>query len=319
MPLLCHLDQTTHASREDLHVYIRRFKLRQEDYYLTYHPRKDLADGRPIPFKTVDQYLSQDFVDKNSMNRWLKTGTPETATWLREWLHRRKCEKQLIYAPSQVELKTLSGPSMGHFEALGGYYEVCRDMGFATRFCNDTPLFTLLPSDATIICDTREQNPVNLAVPMERGTLNVGDYALKSPHDYGIRIERKSLSDFCGTLSDRPVRGKDGEPTGQTPLNRFDAELTRAEKQGLYVVMVVEASLSDAQSFDHLPQTRWVRAKPAYILKNLRDLLVKYSLTFQALFVDGRIEMAQKLPKLFQLGHQVKSLDLQFLYERGLL
>lgn len=318
MSLTCLLDQTTHATREDLHAHIRRFKLKQEDYYITYHPRFDRADGRPIPFKTVDQYLSQDFVDKNSLKKWLKTGTPETIEWAKTWMHQRKCDKQLIYAPSQVELRTLPGPAMTYYEGIGGYYNVAKAMGFASRYCDDAPVFADLP-DATIICDTREQTPVQLACAMERDTLNVGDYALKSPHDLGIRIERKSLGDFCGTLSDRPVRGKDGEPTGQTPLRRFDAELARAEKQSLYVVMMVEASISDVQSFDHLPQTRWIRAKPAYILKNLRDLLTKYPLTFQALFVDGRIEMAQKLPRVLKLGCQVKSLDAQWLYEKGLL
>lgn len=319
MTLICQLDQTPHPTREALHAHIRRFKLNQSDYYLAYHPRKDLSDGRPIPFKTVDQYLSQDFVDKHSMNRWLKTGTPETVAWMKEWLHRRKCEKRLVYAPSQVELKTLTGPSMAHFDVMGGYYATAKEMCFASRYYDDVPVFAPLAPDTTVIWDTREKTPVSLALPMEKATLNVGDYALKAPHDLGVRIERKSLGDFCGTLSDRPLKGKNGEPTGQTPLNRFREELTRAEKGGLYVIMVVEASLSDAQSFDHLPQTQWIRAKPAYILKNLRDLLVEFPTSFQALFVDGRIEMAQKLPRLFQLGHQVRSLDLHYLYERGLL
>ena len=315
--LICELDQTRHDSRESLHKHLKG-KLRQDSYYQTYHPRFDLADGRPIPFKTVDQYLSSDFVDKNSLKKWLKTDSPEARTWAIGWLKRRKDEKSLVYAPSEVKLRTLMAPSMDYYNRIGGYYTIAKGLGFKDRYTDEAPVFAPLPDTASFIADTREQSPINLPFKTARGTLNVGDYALAAPHDNGIRVERKSLSDFCGTLSDRAILKK-GQPSDQTPLKRFEAELTRAQTANLYVVMAVECDINTAQSFSYLPHMRHVKASPAYILKNLRDLLVKYPLHFQAVFIDGRIDMAQKIPRIFQLGEQVKRLDLQHLLEKGVL
>lgn len=318
MSIACELDQTVHVSREALHQHLRG-KLKQETYYLKYHPRFDLADGRPIPFKNVEQYLSQDFVDKNSMNRWLKADSAAARTWAIDWLVKRRVEKNLIYAPSEVELRTLMAPSMAYYSKIvnGGYYSKIVELGFQPRYTDEFPRPIALPNNATIICDTREKTPLKLSIPTIIDTLNVGDYALGAAWDKGIRIERKSLSDFCGTLSDRDILDKEGNPSGQTPLRRFDAELARAEKAGLYVVMAIEVDINSAQSFDYLPYMRHVKASPAYIFKNLRDLLVKYPLTFQAIFIDGRVEMAIKIHNIFQLGEQVKRLDLQWLLAKG--
>lgn len=318
MSITCLLDQTTHASRENLHTHLRG-KLKQESYYVTYHPRFDLADGRPIPFKNVDQYLSSDFVDKNSLKRWLKADSPEARTWAIGWLYRRKEEKGLVYAPSEVELRTLMAPSMEYYERNGGYYTLTESLGFKSRYSSGIPVFNALPDDVSFIQDNREQTPISLPFKTVKGTLNVGDYALTTAHDNGIRIERKALGDFANTLSDRELVDKDKNPTGQTPLRRFEAELIRAQEAGLYVVMTIEANINDAQSFNHLPQTRWIKASPHYIFHNLRELLVKYPLHFQAVFIDGRIDMAQKIPRIFQLGQQVKKLDLQYLLQQDIL
>jgi hypothetical protein len=317
MSIICLLDQTTHETREDLHAHLRG-KLKQESYYLTYHPRVDLADGRPIPFKNVDQYLSSDFVDKNSLKKWLKAGSSAAKDWAIEWLKKRKAEKGLIYAPSETELRTLMAPTMEYYDKIGGYYNIAKSLGFQDRYTSETPVFNTFSESVSFIQDTREQDPIKLSFATTKATLNVGDYALSAPYDKGIRIERKGLGDFAGTLSDRQIIRK-GEPTGQTPLRRFEMELQRAQEANLYVVMAIEANINDAQRFDYLPQTRWIKTSPHYIFKNLRDLLVKYPLHFQAVFIDGRIDMAQKIPRILQLGEQVKKIDLQYALEQGIL
>ncbi len=68
-----------------------------------------------------------------------------------------------------------------------------------------------------------------------------------------------------------------------------------------------------------MPQTRHVKASPEYLLHNLRDLLQRYPLSFQVLFCDGRVEMAAKMLRVFELGAQVRETDLQFAVEEGLL
>lgn len=325
--LKCRFDDTVHADITGLHEHLKRFRVSREKYYTLYHPRADKHTGQPLPFKDYLQYLTQDFATKVTMKQWLARHPEEGLAWSKAWLARRKDEKGLVYAPSQAELRTLQCPSMPYYNQVaateGGYYGVTRALGYADRYRADPLVFTPLPRDAEVICDTREQSPITLPITTRHEALSVGDYALAAPHDMGLRIERKSLGDFCGTLTDRKVARKGGRKgkgaVEDSSLQRFDRELARAQEQNLYVVMLVEASIADAQRFDYLPQTQWVKASPQYILHNLRTLLSRYPLAFQCLFVDGRVAMSHAMIKLFELGKQVRTVDLQHAYEEGLL
>jgi ERCC4-type nuclease len=135
--------------------------------------------------------------------------------------------------------------------------------------------------------------------------VNCGDYALQAPQDKKIYIERKSLNDFIGTLS---VKN----------FERFEKEIQRAVETDSYLIMLVESKIEQALSFHNLFfAKKYVKVTPEHIFHNLRELLSKYPLNFQALFVDGRIEASQKIIKIFELGEQVKNADLQFYYEKG--
>lgn len=326
-PFVCAFDQTPYESLDALHAHIRRFKVSREKYYTTYYPRKDPISGKPIPFKDVDQYLTQEFESKVTMKRWLKDKPEAGYAWAKDWLARRKADKELVYAPSEAELRTLCCPSMSYYETMGahegGYYGITRSLDYEDRYTIEPLVFDPLPGDAVITCDTREQAPIKLAHATAAGTLNVGDYALAAPHDARVRIERKSLGDWCGTMSDRKVERKGGRkgigPTEDSAYLRFDRELERAVAANLYVVMVVEANINDAQRFQYLPQTQWVQASPSHLFHGLRTLLTKYPLTFQCVFVDGRVEMARVIPKIFQLGDRARRHDLQYFYETGAL
>lgn len=321
----CLIDDSEHPSYAALHTYVwRTYHMGKESYYRTYLPRHDLLTGQPIPFKDAEQYLGADFANRVNLKKWLATQPREVGlAWAKEWLAKRKVSKGLIYAPSQAELRTLCTPTMPYYEAVaadeGGYYGITTAMGFKLRYVKGLVGQTL-PAGVSVIQDTREQAPVKLDLPTRIDTLDVGDYALASPHDQGVRIERKSLGDFCGTLSARKqVREGKTKTTEWTAYERFDRELTRASEAGLYVVMMVEANINDAQRFDYLPQTKWVKATPAHILHNLRTLLTKYPLSFQVVFCDGRKELADKMTRVLALGAAVRSYDLQYHHEEGLL
>lgn len=301
MEIECKIDNTIHPSLEALHKYIRKFKIKKSEYYTEYYPRKDLLTGELIEFKDYNQYFSQDFINKNNLKKWLKLNTIEGKKWATDWLLKRKEQKQLIYAPSYSELKSLSAPSMEYFESVGGYYNITKELGFLDRYTNEKPTFKKLQD--TIITDSREQNPIKIKDYNNIvGTLTIGDYGLKE-NDLGIYIERKSLSDCISTLSG----GRE----------RFDRELGRATEIGAYIVMIVESNLSESLSFNYLPQMKWTKAQPSFIFKNLRDLLNKHPLNFQVLFVEGRKEFATKMIKVFELGNQVRNIDLQFKYQIG--
>lgn len=298
----CEINGENYESIEDLHKFLRKFKIKQSDYYHQYFPRKDLMTNELIPFDNYDQYFSQEFINKINLRKWLKENEKDGKEWAIKWLKNRKKEKQLIYSPSQVELRSLFCPSMKYYDSLGGYYKICEELGFKNRYNNDKLKFNSI-LDKSIIIDSREQKPINLSnYKTTISALKVGDYSLKN-NDLNIYIERKSLSDMCGTFS----KG----------LERFNKELERAKESDSYIITMVENNIADALGFNFLPQTRWVKAQPQFIFKNLRDLLVKYSLNFQILFVDGRKDFSNKLIKIFELGNQVKTVDLQYRLELG--
>ena len=90
---------------------------------------------------------------------------------------------------------------------------------------------TTLP---TLIIDTREQQPytfdVSLCQSMRR-KLDAGDYSIEGLEDR-VAVERKSLDDFAGTLSN------------STRRKRFFAELQRMENYS-HRCVVVEGGLQD--------------------------------------------------------------------------
>lgn len=319
MSIVCMADNTEHATLKALHAHLRHFHIKQESYYREFFPRFCKGTGQPIPFKDRYQYFSQDFVDKNAIKKFIKSNPKEAREWAIGWLKKRKEEKGLIYAPSQVELRSLSCPTMVYFDTVGGYYHIARELGFKDRYVSYTEQNGAKAGfwdDKCIICDTREQLPLKFTVKTVRETVNAGDYALAAPHDRGVYVERKSISDMTGTLNCRKVTRKKSEDSS---FERFDRELARAAEQGHYIVMVVESPLTQALSFSYLPQMKWTKVSEAHVFKNLRDLLTKYPLSFQAVFANGRVDAAQKALKIFEMGEQVRRIDLQYAVERGLL
>jgi len=93
----------------------------------------------------------------------------------------------------------------------------------------------LKPESVVAICDTREQQPLDLA-PLRTvsGTLDTGDYSLQGC-EHIVRIERKSLSDLIGCVG----RERD----------RFDREVQRLLAYPVKV-LVVESSWPDIEQGD---------------------------------------------------------------------
>lgn len=320
-PLVSPVDDSVHYNYESLHEHLKEARYKRSSFYEKFYPVYDVLTGEKIPFKEshmhdIPAYFAQEFASKENMKRWFKENPEEGRGWAINWLLTRKEEKKLVYAPSQVELKSLMCPSMFYYENIGGYYNITSKMGFKERYINEVPRFDPNMSSYEIIQDTREQNPLKLANKVVVAKVNAGDYALSDRFDKGIYVERKSMNDFCGTLSTRKVERVGGEDSSYA---RFERELIRATEKGNYIVMMVEETLENALKFDKLPYMKHAKASPSYIFKNLRDLLIKYPLSFQVIFVNGRAEAAEKLIKIFAMGQQVRKVDLQFAYERKLL
>lgn len=302
MDYKCLIDNSIHATIYDLHRHLRGLKTKQADYYQKYFPRKDLLTGEPIIFKDWESYLKTDFCHKNNLKRFCAKDPVAGLEWSKKYFQQRIKEKNLINAPHHVELRSLFCPNVNFFEENGGYANFCTSVGLNMRFNYKLePVFTKLPDNYHIILDNREQKPLPIKNAVA-GTLSFGDYALDDKNNQGVYIERKSLSDFVGSV------GRDFE--------RFSREIERAKVANAYLVVLVESDFNSASSFNYLPHMRFTKETPDHIFHNMRLLLHNFD-NLQFLFVDGRKEAVKILIKLFEMGQRVKKIDLLWSYEKG--
>jgi hypothetical protein len=311
MSVICKVDGKEFKDEKSLHLALRGYGLNKEKYYHTYYPRLDLLTGDTINFKTKEQYLNSDFNDKNNLKKWLKQQTIEKAQeYCRGLLVKRRNDKNLIYAPSQIELRTIMSPSIIFYNKIfDDYYELCSDIGLENKFIHPNIITNQfknkLNSKNTIYVDTREQNWLKFDIPFEIKTLPFGDYTANNDN-CNCYIERKSLSDFISTLS---VKNFD----------RFKNEIEKAHINNSYLIVIVEEKLSNALSFQYLPHiSKKIKATPEYIFHNVRKLMQEYS-NLQFLFVDGRAEMKSSIEGILSSNCFYKKVDLQLAYDMKLL
>jgi hypothetical protein len=311
MSVICKVDGKEFKDEKSLHLALRGYGLNKEKYYHQYYPKKDLLTGETINFKTKEQYLNSDFNDKNNMKKWLKSQPLENSKeYCIDLLKKRKKDKNLIYSPCQIELRTIMSPSIVFYNKIfDDYYDVCSSLGLENKFIhpkNISNQFNFkLKQDDTIYVDTREQNWLKFNIPFEIKTLPYGDYTC-SNDNCNCYIERKSLSDFISTLS-----------VGN--LERFKKEIEKARQNQSYLVVVIEEKLQSALSFQYLPHiSKKIKATPEFIFHNVRSLLQEYD-NLQFLFVDGREEMKRTIEAILASKCFYKRVDLQLAYDLKLL
>ncbi|NBW17522.1 MAG: hypothetical protein EBR82_57055 [Caulobacteraceae bacterium] len=311
MSVICKIDGKEFKDEKSLHLALKGYGLNKVKYYQTYYERRDLLTNELINFKTKEQYLNSDFNDKNNMKKWLKEQPINKAQeYCKQLLIKRKDSKNLIYSPTQIELRTIMAPSIIFYNKIfKDYYDTCSSIGLENKFVH--PNLTgdnfknKLTQKDTIYVDTREQSWLKFNIPFEIKTLPFGDYAC-SNDNCGCFIERKSLSDFISTLS---VKNYD----------RFKNEIEKARKNNSYVIVMVEETLANALSFQYLPHiSKKIKATPEYIFHNVRELLQSYD-NLQFLFVDGRKEMTRLIEAIFASKCFYKKIDLQLAYDMKII
>ena len=296
----------------DLHRHFRSHKMLLVDYYNKHYPRKDLLTNEFIKFKNRNQYLSDDFNTKTNMKKWLKSLHVEKAKeYCESILLKRKEDKGIEYSPSQVELRSLLTPPTQYFnELFGDYYKLCERLGLKNKY--------IIPADIIegaewkkpeyeILIDTREQKPLKFENrKVQVVTLKFGDYAFSNDKaTCGCYIERKSLSDFIGTMSGG--------------YERFINEIERSQEQNAYLIVLVEESLQNALSFKFLPHiSKKIKASPEFIFHRARSLIQSYP-RIQFLFVNGRKESTRVIEKIFTSGCIHEKIDLQLAYDNKVL
>jgi hypothetical protein len=295
---------------KQLHSHLRAHKLRMAEYYQTHFPRYDVYDKKIIKFKNKKQYFESDFNSRTNLRLWLKSITEEEAKeYCSKLLSDRKEQKELIYSPTQVELRSLTSPPMQYFnEVFGwdGYYKLCSSLGYK----NKHKIFNDIVSGAeydkpeyVIYVDTREQKPLKFEKrKIQVKKLDYGDYTFSdSRATCNCYIERKSLSDFIGTMS--------------AGYERFNNEIKRATENEAYLIVLVEETLSKATSFQFLPYiSKKIKATPEFIFHRVRALIQKYP-NIQFLFVNGRKESSRVMERIFTSGCVHRQADLQLAYD----
>jgi len=276
-------------------------------YYYTYYPRYDLFTNELITFKSKDYYFTHDFDNRENFKNWIQQETSsKIKQYSMDFLTKRKMEKNLIYAMSQVELRSLLCPSIiGYDKYCGDYYKLCYALGFRVKYERYKALPVPLPKENySIIIDSREQEPLKFNLPTKVATLNVGDYGYGNDDNMlNVFIERKSLNDFIGTLS--------------SGFDRFNRELERAVSDCKKVVVVVEMDLKYALVFQRFISFK-TKITPEYIFHNVRELIQTYP-NIQFLFVKDRFEASRVIQKIFSSEGELLRYDLQLLQDTGAL
>lgn len=311
MSVICKVDGREFKDEKSLHLALKGYGLNKVKYYQTYYERRDLLTNELINFKSKEQYFNSDFNDKNNLKKWLKQQSIEKAQeYCKQLLIKRKELKNLVYAPSQVELRTIMAPSIIFYNKIfKDYYQICSDIGLENKFIHPNTIENHFKNKLTqrdiIYVDTREQSWLKFNTPFEIKTLSFGDYTCTN-NNCNCFIERKSLSDFISTLS---VKNYD----------RFKNEIEKARKNNSYIIVMIEETLSNSLSFQYLPHiSKKIKATPEYIFHNVRELLQNYD-NLQFLFVDGRKEMTRLIESIFASKCFYKKIDLQLAYDMKVL
>jgi len=284
----------------ELQKHLRYYhKLSAKTYFETWVKRIDRFDGKKIEYKSFDQYITCDFIDKKNYKNWLKTLTQEEcADYFKSKLGQYCSLKNMNTAPGQVEAQSINCLlPVSTMEAFSGidYNDLCKKIGLCSRFNYQIPdeiSFTAIPQ---IIVDSREQKPFKFdKYTLIESKLEYGDYSLHPSNK--LAIERKSLSDLYGTLSG----GRE----------RFEREIQKAKKMEGYIVVVVESTLNNMM----YQKQKFGKASGEFIAHNMRQLIRKYD-NLQFVFCDGREEARDKTIHILGMDTQVFNIDLQYYFD----
>lgn len=302
----CLADGTIHATAADLHGHLRRLNLRQEDYYHKYLPRFCKQTRTSIPYRNREQYLTQDFVNAGAMKIWFKLNPVAGRDYAVELLQRRKYQKGIRYALGEVELLSLSFPTVSYYMGIGdGYGAINQKIGLKNSFDYECAVdFIEKPHNFRVMIDTREQNPLKISNAL-RGKLDYGDYRAESGGASNLAVERKSLPDFISTFGN------------ENNLERFVREAERAVKDGASLVVLNENSLESALSFDSdFRIVKHTRMRPEMVFHNVREIIQEYR-NVQFAFCSGRVHMRNTVEKLLLMKNDAKTVDLQYQIGKG--
>ncbi len=291
-------------SISQLHSHLKTHKILQGDYYLKYFARKNLLNGTLLPYTKFDTYFLNDFRNENEFYQWLKISSKsQIASYLPTTINKRIRYKKYQFAPPETELKTCSIQVLPYIRdirlAYNSYEDFCNKNNFNIMF-KDRDI--IVPNkNIKIAIDTREQKPfeLNNGIIMK---LDIGDYTALGEDYSNTYIDRKSTTDFIGTIT--------------TGFSRFQKELERAVILNAFIFILVESTISDLKQYNkHTAH----KVNLDYVFHNMHRFQHMFPKNCQFVFCDGRENCIKTLNNILKCGKEIWELDAQYLVEKGII
>ena len=298
----CKICNSSFASERSLHAHLKKHKIGLNEYYVSHYPRKNLLTGTYLAFKDKESYFEKDFENRKQLLRWCEIESPENVKrQIKKMLAYRVKSKNLKHAPCHLELETSEMPTIDLYKKyFGSYSNVCAEVNIDPMFKKSLPKkFHEDYSNINIFVDTREQQP--LSFKNERQVkLDFGDYTASGSNYTKTFVDRKSESDFKGTL------------VGNN-LERFRRELQRCKDMGCYLFIVVESTLERINTNnDFTPH----KSNLKFIYHNMKLLQHEFAGYCQFIFSGNRANSEFLIPKLTAIGSILWDVDVQYFLDK---
>lgn len=285
-------------SRVKFHRHLKKHNLILAEYYTKYYPKYNLLTREPIPFKKLEQYFLSDFENKEELVVWLQKKDPKTQKeYIIDLLLKEKEYKQLKYAPNYIDLYFSKRiPDMDILKVLcGSYYKLCERAGLKVFYDKKLPEnFFSEKISQKIQIDSREQKPIKFQNSFVQ-KINYGDYCFK---DFDVSVERKSLPDFIGTITQ--------------DLERFKSEINRCVDNNGYMFILVDETISNIYNYN---ENNRYKININALYAKIRYLTEEYRENIQFIFSGGRQNSKILIPRLLYFGKELKNVDFQYFLE----
>lgn len=298
----CNICYCKNTSFEELFSHVKNdHKLKPKAYCEKYLNKKDLLTQEKIQFKSWEQYLTCDFIDRRNYKKWIENlkDKDDRRSYLRAKLVQYCNLKKTRITPSLNETLTIKCLlPIDYIEQSCGcnFNQFVSGCGLISRYSYLYNKDIRIKNITNLIIDTREQLPFKFeGINAINEKLEYGDYAISKSAK--IAIERKNSNDFISTLSGG--------------YERFLREINRAKLDHACIVVVVEAPLNDII----YKKQRFGKSSGEFIAHKMRQIMRTCD-NVQFLFCDNREDA--KIKSLQILGmdiEQIRTIDLQHYFK----
>lgn len=299
----CKECESKFKSEGALHKHLKAHNMSMAEYYTRFYPRYNKLTKEPLPFKNKLDYFNIDFSNRDQMIEWCNnTNSNEVKEYIINQLKNRVKNKELKYAPNHLELEVHNLPPVDLYKKnFGGYGQACKELGLEPIYSKGIKQGFFrknnLIDEIPIYIDTREQQPLSFNKSKDM-KLDFGDYTMGGDNYTYTYVDRKSESDFKGTLGGG--------------FERFRRELKRAKDFNSYLYIVTESTVSKIIRNNNYSGHR---SNLSFLWHNMRVLTHEFKGHCQFIFSGTRRSSEFLIPQLLYHGERLWDVDLQYFFD----